>query len=444
MMTKKIFTATFLMFLGSNLWAGKMDQFIKHLGNRSNVTGSGSFQEQQAGHYSGGGMMIRQQHRTLSPINISLPKVGGTCGDFDIRLGSMSFVKSKEIAETFKNIAKGTPIYAVQLALKTTAPQIASSLEYLQSMVQSINSMMLNDCWGRAAVIEALAPNGSAMHQQVCMDMESNHSDYTGAQKRCQDSLKRGESIDKAKKDQEDLLAGEYNLTWNVLNKIDRFKKDNELKNMIMSLVGTVISFKHGEGNYKQIYYDPLADSDQFLFTHLSGGETVHYVCANAQNEKCLKIDLLDHKIDKGLSAEVFDKVITLRSKYLREEVLTEDDKNFLEDAIGVPIYKYIQISAASGLEYPLSRVSEYVALVILIKQFEDFVAEVLQAVAVLESVQNDLTTTSRFKKRLELTRTRLHQRLGKIDGREIYAFEQMIKAKEQELLANTDVYKGH
>ncbi len=76
----------------------------------------------------------------------------------------------------------------------------------------------------------------------------------------------------------------------------------------------------------------------------------------------------------------------------------------------------------------------------ILLKQFEEAAAEVLQAVSVLESVQFDTTVTQEFKKRLELARTRLQQKMATLDGREIWMIDKLIRSKEDEMRANYDL----
>ena len=315
----------------------------------------------------------------------------------------------------------------------------------IQKVLEDMNSLLLGDCHSRQQMLEAILPTGSAMHEKVCEDIEksgSGNHDFFGTRKRCQGKEKVNTKIDEARARYPDLLVGEFNLVWTALKKLPRYEHDTDLAEMIMSLVGTVISKKDKE-NYKVTYIDPKADEDGYLEAYLHGGSTTKLVCD--ETDKCLNLSNRNHVITPGnsLSRLIMKNINSMKVKYRTEEAFSTEELVFLSDSVNLPVYKYIQISAASGTHWPLEKASQYFAFAILTKQFEEVAAEVLQAVSVLESVQFDTTVTQEFKKRLELARTRLQQKMASLDGREIWMIDKLIRSKENEIRANYDLERG-
>ncbi|HBN23071.1 MAG TPA: hypothetical protein DD412_07525 [Holosporales bacterium] len=434
-----------LLFLTSSVSANRIANMISHLGNTSNFNSAGSFQDQSTGHYTAGGMMVRQRNRTINPINMRLPQMGWSCGDFDVRFGGISFIQTDQLVDTLKATAQGVPAYALQLALKTTCPQCEGTMRSIQKVLEDMNALLLGDCHSRQQMLEAVIPTGTAMHEKVCEDItksDGGNHDFFGTRRRCQGKDKVNAKIDEARDRYPDLLVGEFNLVWTALKKLPRYEGDTDLAEMIMSLVGTVISKKDKE-TYKVTFVDPKADEDGYLEAYLQGGSTTKLVCD--ETDKCLSLTNTQHVIapEASLSKLIMTHINSMKVKYRTEEPFSTQELVFLSDSVNLPVYKYIQISAASGTHWPLEKASQYFAFAILLKQFEEASAEVLQAVSVLESAQFDNTVTQEFKKRLELARTRLQQKMATLDGREIWMIDKLIRAKEDEIRANYDLERG-
>ena len=211
---------------------------------------------------------------------------------------------------------------------------------------------------------------------------------------------------------------------------------------MIMSLVGTVISKKSGE-DFSVLFLAPKADDEKFLDAYLMGGQTEAFVCD--ETSKCLNVSNIHLNIapERSLTRQVLDNINGMRRKYLTEEVFSPQEMVFLSDSVNLPIYKYIQISAATHVNYPLSRSSQYISMAILLKQFDEIAAEILEAVSVIESGQMDTTVIKEFKDRLELARTRLQQKMATLDTKELWMLDRVTRAKETEMRANHDLEQG-
>ena len=424
---------------------GSMESMISHLGNVTHFNSAGSYQDQSTGHYSAGGMMIRQRNRTHNLINIQPPSFGGSCGDFDLRFGGISFIKLQELVKTMKAAAQGVPAYAFQLALKTTCPVCANTMAALQKKLEEINGLLLNECSMRQQMLEGILPTGSAMHEKVCDDINRGSDeglDFYGSRERCQSKPDRHKAVHEAKKKYPDLVIGNFNLVWMVLKKMPRYANDREASERIMSLVGTVVSQKNEsdeEKDFNITFIDPKSDETKFVEAHLQGGHTEIYHCSDG--DECLQVSTnkLVIPYEQSLSRTVYKHIESMKQKYLNESAFSPAEMTFLSDSVNLPVYKYIQISASTGIAWPMEKVSQYFALSILLKQFEEVASEILKALSILEAIQNDTKLIQEFKKRLEQARSRLQSQMSALDSKEVFMIDKLIRTKEKELRANYD-----
>lgn len=422
--------------------SGINDMFNK-LGVAANMTDPGGFQDQAAGYYTGGGLIVRQKSRGITPLAISPPKVGGSCGELDLYGGGFSYFKAQEMVELVRRFGKGVPVYALQLALKSMVPQVEGLLNNLSSKLQGINKLLLDECMMKQALLEGLAPKQSAFHEKVCEDVNlrgGNADDFFGTRRRCEKPSTRETSINKAREKNKDLLVGEYNLVWHVLKKMPLYANNHELAEFIMSVVGTIISKKEGD-EYSFKLISPKADSKEFLETYLHGGKSIdHLSCSQTDKDKCLSPLVKNIKIEEATSMKVktVTRINRLRDKYINFETLTDEEQSFLSDSVAVPLYKYIQVSAAAGTPFIMNEVGEFIGLSVLLRQFELISEEILTALEVLEGIQLDKTLVETFKKRLQLARERLHLMLGASNHQSIYRLTKMIRAHEQVIIFNS------
>jgi conjugative transfer pilus assembly protein TraH len=103
-----------------------------------------------------------------------------------------------------------------------------------------------------------------------------------------------------------------------------------------------------------------------------------------------------------------------------------------------VPVYKYIQVSAAVGSQFMLEDTCEYIGLSILLTQFDKVAAEILTALDNLQDIQLTTETIEGFKKRIQSLRGRLHAQLASANGDALLRLHQMIRGHEQALAAKS------
>lgn len=416
--------------------AFSLDSFFKSLGGQVNESAPGSYQDQAAGYYTGGGYVMRQNNAVVQPIALSLPRLGAGCNSLDMYFGSFSFLRTDKLVDLGRQVISGVPTYGFQLALKTMSPQIENLLSQLRKYVQDMNATMLNSCQATQQIVGGLWPKGTAASEQICIDQSlSRDVDWFGARKHCENPRVVDEKIAASQERFRDLLMGDYNLVWHVLQKIPAYKKDHALAAFVMSLTGTLIATRE-EGKNRLRIVEPKADQKDFIGAYLKGGVTSGLTCN--EEAKCLAPLLAQITIPdtEAMKAKVIRRISELRTKYISKEAITADEVHFLNDAVNLPVYRYIQVSVAAGTSFMMADAAEYIGANILLAQFDRVISEVLAAVDMIQKIQLEDSAIADFKKNLQAARARVQAMLIGANNGSIHALNQSIQAIEQSVIA--------
>ena len=420
--------------------ATAIQKMFERLGGEGNTTSPGGFQDQAAGYYTGGSVMLRQKNKAVSPLNITLPHAGAGCGGVDLSFGSVSFVKAQEMVELLRRMGSAVPTYAFQLALKTMAPQVETLLSSIRKMVQDMNGLMLDSCHLTQNALDSLWPKGTAAGEMICQNAtRSGNTDWFGARKHCADESKVQQKVEETRAKYPDLMQGEYNLTWHVLQKIPGYTDNQDFAHFIMTIVGTVISRKDGH-RFRIQPVEGRGDQKDSLTAYLKGGTWDVLTCDNDPQKRCLKPAFVSTTLPandpRTMKVKTSQKIHTLWNKYNSDSGLTDEDKAFLSDASQLPIYRYIQVSSAMGSPFMMHDTSEYIAVTLLLSQFDRVTSEVIAALDSLENIQLESSVIEKFKKRLQDMRVRIQALQASTDAQSIYRLNQVIQSYEQVLAA--------
>ncbi len=435
-MKKLSLTLLFSLLIPQTIHANALDRFFSSLGAQTNLSTPGSFQDQAAGYYTGGGYVMRQGSSAIQPINISLPKFGVGCNSLDLYFGSFSFISKDQLVQMARRIATAVPTYVFQLGLKTYAPQIENTMAQIRKYVQDMNNLMLNECQAAQQIVGGMLPKGSAMHDMYCKEQNMGHNqDWFGAKDHCNNDAKVAQSMKKAEKDSPDLLVGEYNLVFHVLKKMPEYADNEELRNFVMSLMGTLISRKEGD-RFRLYTIEPRADQEEFVSAYLKSGQTSQLVCND--QEKCLAPTNREITIDDKatMKTKVLEKVRSLREKYQTLGAITTDEIAFLNDAVNLPIWRYIHVSVAAGSQFLMQDAAEYIGAMILFSQFDKVMSQVIEAIDSLEKVQLEDSAIRRFKANIQQARSRVQALLVGAKAGSIATLNAEIKALEAAIIS--------
>jgi conjugative transfer pilus assembly protein TraH len=184
-------------------------------------------------------------------------------------------------------------------------------------------------------------------------------------------------------------------------------------------------------------------DQRDYLAAYLKGGKTARYSCD--ENDRCLtpklgEIDIRDDGKDpQSMKAKTSRRIHELWNKYKNDQKINSSELAFLNDAVNVPVYRYIQIAAAVGTPFIMDDTSEYIAISVLLTQFDKISAEMIEALDNLQSVQLESGTLEGFKNNIQVMRSRIQMLLSRADGEAVWRLNQMIRAHEQTLAARND-----
>ena len=324
----------------------ELNSFFNDMGAAANVTGPTAYEGQSAGYYTGGGVWTRFPQRTVNPVNVALPQVRAGCGGIDIFSGSFSFINSDEIVAMLKSVANNALGFAFQLAIKSISPQISQTIEEFAQKAQQMNQFNMNSCEMAQGLVAGLWGKNQGHQSEVCKAIASSQgwaTDWAKARQGCNAGGERSAIMDSNTDDA--LPAESYNYTWHMLNEsYPGFSR--EFKEYLMTLVGTIIYDRAGDGKYA--YVGP---ADRAILTALLDGTDTTQVQRCDETDKCLNPTPAAINIAEtvALKPRILTLIRSMEAKVRSNDALTTEEIGLL-GATSVPLYKIITVNAAAQL----------------------------------------------------------------------------------------------
>lgn len=416
-MLKKIKAFLFMCLLAcSNVASADvnsdLNNFFNELGGGSNLSGSDVIKGQSAGYLVGGSFYARVPVRNIQLISLTLPEISAGCGGIDAYLGAFSFINSDQLKAMGKQILSNAIGYAFELALETTCPQCKSVKDQLQNMANTINNLNISTCQAAQGIVGGLIPKSWERDQYVCNTIAGQNNvfaDYARARQGCGSEGRTNEVLNNAKGSQKERVARNRNLIWQSFNKINQVvSNDRQLKEMMMTIVGTVIY--DNKGNMTVL--PSLGANDNMLNALLYGGETTAYVCDETTNCLKPKKSKITIRQSNSLVSKVNDVLNSLYDGVKRDSKLTDKQRQL---ALGtrIPLVTYVRdVAMLNQSRNFVTNLSEYIALDFAIAYVEGLIDLVDVAGANSFSTEEE---SDRFANNLKAVRDRLGQSLAKI-----------------------------
>ncbi|MEI8321220.1 MAG: conjugal transfer protein TraH [Alphaproteobacteria bacterium] len=430
-----VFIVLIILPVAGHSMTNAMDKFFRAMGTDVNTSGPGSFKNQAAGYYTGGGLMVRQKNWAYQPITISPPSFNAGCSGIDAYFGGVSFMGGEQLGNLLRQMGTQAQTYALQLALKTMAPQIENLLSSLRKMALDFNSLMVGDCRQVQQIFASALPKGTAFQEHACIDVkkQGGGEDWFGAKEKCRSPDKIAEGAKQAQEKNPDQLSGEYNLIWHILKKLtgEGLLPDEE-KEFWQTMTGTIVHRQEGD-RFIHIPYAGKAADDRTWDTLLRGG-TLDGLSCEGDKSKCLRPKSVPLTLKEGLKDKISKKIYELQDKYTEGKALSEHDILFLNDVVSVPLWKYIQVFSAAGGSANFEPILDYIALQLLLSQLEKILSEVESHLHLLEAHQQESSQLEAFGKRLQGLKTQLKLRQGPLTYQAIFQLNQMVEMEEKRI----------
>ena len=400
--------------------------FFNRAGMQSNINTPGSYQDQAAGYYTGGSLIVRNTVRNAQPATVQMPGFRAGCGGIDAWMGGFSHIKAKELVEMFRNIGSSALSYAFLLSIETISPQIYNLINELNAIATKINNLNINSCETAATMLGGLWPKSDQASKHLCQAMGTDlgvFSDWAEARHGCGAKGDRAGVLSNKTSDPryKDLLVGEFNLTWKALQTNQFLSSDQELAQLFMTLVGSIISRKEAMVNKEKKamvnkdqpftikILSAHADRDDVLNGLLNGGNTPIYKC---DNQECLypKLITIDLKEQGGLRRKVQDTLSALAEQIYQDTAITKAQLDFL-NATRLPVYKMLNVTTAyrrGTAPVDLHHYGDLIALDLLYKYVVEVIDVVQDSVTQLKAVQVNNTEIENLLKQLRLAREKI------------------------------------
>ncbi len=164
-----------LLLLPMSLHAGWVDDWL----TQKRSTGASGYESARRGYYNAGWMSLRWPNTSDHPVSITAPRIKSGCGGIDLFLGGVSFLNVDYLVQKLQNILSAAPAAAFDIALKTMAPQVADTIKTLESIIDRLNGLQLQDCKAaRALVATAASPFSPVMSESMQAEMKNAQTDF--------------------------------------------------------------------------------------------------------------------------------------------------------------------------------------------------------------------------------------------------------------------------
>lgn len=371
-----------------------LDNYFNNLGFSSNTTSPHAYQGQQAGYYTGGSLNMRNQVRDVQIMQVSLPSYRSGCGGIDIFGGSFSMLNADELMELMQNILNNAGAYAFTLALETATPELENIMNKWNNYLNFVNQSNINSCEMAESLVGGMWPKTRGAQQRICEDIGTSNgtfADWAAAKQGCGVDGGIDKALSQAKKDgrYKDLVLDNGNIVWKAIQRHAFLQSDSELAELFMSLSGTVVLTKAGDGTIQNKTYPALVENNNLVKALLEGDKATIYRCDTTDTDGCLSPkddkDIYISK-DNAFKSHVAKLLRSMADKIMTDKALSDEEIGLLQST-SLPIYKMLNVQAAYMKDGNLPDVDQYadvIALDILYQYLHESLSLIKQSVAVL------------------------------------------------------------
>lgn len=351
----------------------EVNNMFNNLGAIGNYTAPGAFRGQAYNTYTGGNLMMRSPNKVYQLAAIQFPSAKAGCGGIDVFGGSFSHISATEFKNMLKNITAALPGIAFQLALEAVSPLLGGLTKWAKGLETWINNARINSCETAKAIVSTAAESLGYSSQETCADLAVEmgmESDRDAARRRC--SSDRSNILASARGSGDANVRNKApfvgNLTWKALQKTGTYLDDNE-RELIMSIVGTVIYYPEESGRDPETVAPTLTSISQLLYGQAagSGNDVVQHLLSCNNYSDCDVVSLNTAYNHTPFTAKVEALMRSIAEKIANRTAIPNNsaEVGFVNQTTE-PVYKMLSI----GTSIPGSGLADS-----LIGQYRDLIA---------------------------------------------------------------------
>lgn len=391
----------------------EMQSFFNELGAYGNVSGPQMLKGQTGTAFAGGSLYMRAPQRNYNLFSLAPPSVKAGCGGIDLFAGSFSFLNAEQLTALLQNLANNAIGVAFQLAIESISPELAGLLKWAQDQASKLNNFNLNSCQLATGLVTAAWPDQEVAQRYAAksgLDPAYNFASDSWksrwnlfTQPPSTTNAQTNTQINADARNKERLA--DVNVVWQALNRINI--GDPEMKEMMMSLVGTVIIRRNKTDDskpdiqfrgppqkltFKDFIGDPASAS-----TTIKVMKCPDYDCLNPGEASTAALSFAKYSRDKlqGIVAKINSRA---------PHTITADEYKFLQGTF-VPVWKIVTMGG--GLSEPMvDSMSQLIAMDLAFSFFNEVSKELQKAL-----YNNKSTDSTVAKENLE----KMSQRLAEL-----------------------------
>lgn len=270
---------------------------------QGNLTSAGVYQSNSMNTVTGGGFVYRAPRKDFNAFYFTPPSLSAGCGGIDIFLGAFGIPSREEFVAFLRNVGTALPGLAFQLALQSLAPDLNEQVTSFRDLIRQYTNMFQDSCTAGQNLLKMTG--AQQFLEKTSFDARSFLrstgivSDESEANAKTRTD---GAAIVSNAPEQKDsggsvVDAPELNLTWALLSGGSFATSYNkELRELMMTLVGTVIYVSEGSGEDTVTRAIPVAGQNlvDFMFGRTDSpaleSEAYRLKCDKDDEEKCLTV----------------------------------------------------------------------------------------------------------------------------------------------------------
>ncbi len=319
------------------------------------VTGSGYYQGDTRGYFTGGGFNARWSQGSEYPVTISPPRLKFGCGGIDAYMGGFSFLSDPNyLQKKLEAVLANASAVAFDMALQVLAEQAATSIKSLTSMADKLNSLQLDSCGLGKDLVATIKgePNRSKAAVESSMDYLLRLGVKDNPDELAQDSKSQGGADPVGDDEKTSSCPAEIkdifiNTTKTYLQALgDKRGMPANHVNLLRGFIGDANVEDTLDTNTKRRYmvYEipPCKENNEAISSFVEGKAYVR----PADGDACTQITDTNADLVNYTSAILFNYVTNAKSKVSQTTATT----NFL-DQIPLPVKTAMDVAISTGQE---------------------------------------------------------------------------------------------
>lgn len=431
-----------LLALGvtSTAQAHFIEDFYHAAASQGNVTAAGIHETAGLKVVTGGGYVFKAPRNDFTPFHYSPPKLSAGCGGIDLFMGAFSIPSKDEFVNYLKAIGSSLPGLAFQLALQTLSPDLSEQVTSFRDLIREYSAHFQDSC---SAAQKILDMSGAQGYMEKLKYSTANSLRERGivsdAYEATEKTRANGSVLFDYAPTRKDtggnvIDAPQLNLTWSLLNGGQLTSSyPKELKEVMMTLVGTTIYVKTGEGadavaQSRLIMGEDIATTLLGSIDSVSLTDALRLMCSDT-DPQCLTprrvvMDDINLTYEMWQAAKRYQNALLSRNPNL----VTDDDVLLLGSVTTIPLITIINTVTSRrymGFADDILRVYvEAAAFEAIVRALEQLTIDIERTV----TASSASTVSTLNEEHAQALVTRIHKVRGDLSSRADKIYQQMAR----------------